>query len=82
MPKGKAKKAAVVEAPPPPVKEVKGSKAVAKKVPKVVENEQRGKKIVEKRVRPKKKDYNSYGIFLYKVLKQIHPDTGISSKAM
>ncbi|KAK2173840.1 hypothetical protein NP493_847g00024 [Ridgeia piscesae] len=24
----------------------------------------------------------SYGIYIYKVLKQVHPDTGISSKAM
>ncbi|XP_055486624.1 late histone H2B.L4-like [Leucoraja erinacea] len=24
----------------------------------------------------------SYGIYVYKVLKQVHPDTGISSKAM
>ncbi|XP_006812123.1 histone H2B, gonadal-like [Saccoglossus kowalevskii] len=24
----------------------------------------------------------SYGIYIYKVLKQVHPDTGVSSKAM
>ncbi|XP_078069761.1 histone H2B 1/2-like [Mustelus asterias] len=24
----------------------------------------------------------SYGIYIYKVMKQVHPDTGISSKAM
>ena len=30
----------------------------------------------------KKKNYESYSTFIYKVLKQIHPDTGISSKAM
>jgi len=24
----------------------------------------------------------SYAIYIYKVLKQVHPDTGISSKAM
>jgi len=29
-----------------------------------------------------KKGYNMYGIYLYKVLKQVHPDTGISSKGM
>lgn len=29
-----------------------------------------------------KKNYNNYGSFIYKVLKQVHPDTGISNKAM
>jgi histone H2B len=32
--------------------------------------------------RKHKKGYNMYGIYLYKVLKQVHPDTGISSKGM
>merc|ERR1712071_429130 len=30
----------------------------------------------------KKKRTESYGIYIYKVLKQVHPDTGVSSKAM
>ena len=30
----------------------------------------------------KKKRNESYGIYIYKVLKQVHPDTGVSSKAM
>eukprot|EP01130_Rhizamoeba_saxonica_P008573 TRINITY_DN346_c0_g1_i1.p1 TRINITY_DN346_c0_g1~~TRINITY_DN346_c0_g1_i1.p1 ORF type:complete len:117 (-),score=26.62 TRINITY_DN346_c0_g1_i1:75-425(-) len=30
----------------------------------------------------KRKNYNSYSTFIYKVLKQVHPDTGISKKAM
>ena len=30
----------------------------------------------------KTKRTESYGIYIYKVLKQVHPDTGISSKAM
>ncbi len=34
----------------------------------------------EKKRRPKRKE--SYAIYIYKVLKQVHPDTGISSKAM
>ena len=29
-----------------------------------------------------KKPVESYKIYIYKVLKQVHPDTGISSKAM
>ncbi len=35
----------------------------------------------EKKVRRKKRK-ESYSIYIYKVLKQVHPDTGISSKAM
>ena len=35
-----------------------------------------------KREKKHKKGYNMYGIYLYKVLKQVHPDTGISSKGM
>ena len=34
----------------------------------------------DKKKRPKRKE--SYAIYIYKVLKQVHPDTGISSKAM
>merc|ERR1712058_198864 len=30
----------------------------------------------------KMKRKESYGIYIYKVLKQVHPDTGVSSKAM
>ena len=35
---------------------------------------------VKKRRKGKRKE--SYAIYIYKVLKQVHPDTGISSKAM
>lgn len=34
----------------------------------------------DKKRRRKRKE--SYGIYIYKVMKQVHPDTGISSKAM
>ena len=34
----------------------------------------------KKKRRTKRKE--SYGIYIHKVLKQVHPDTGISSKAM
>uniref|UniRef100_A0A2I3G8J0 Core Histone H2A/H2B/H3 domain-containing protein n=1 Tax=Nomascus leucogenys TaxID=61853 RepID=A0A2I3G8J0_NOMLE len=37
------------------------------------------KKDGKKRKRSRKK---SYSVYVYKVLKQVHPDTGISSKAM
>ena len=32
--------------------------------------------------KPKKKRIESYSTYIYKVLKQVHPDTGVSSKAM
>ena len=34
----------------------------------------------KKKKKPRRKE--SYAIYIYKVLKQVHPDTGISSKAM
>merc|ERR1719463_729188 len=42
------------------------------------------KKTVKKGIAGKKKKSKSetYKIYIYKVLKQVHPDTGISSKAM
>lgn len=43
-------------------------------------------KAVKKATNPKKKNKRrrkeSYSIYIYKVMKQVHPDTGISSKAM
>lgn len=36
----------------------------------------------EKTSTKKKKRSESYSIYIYKVLKQVHPETGISSKAM
>ena len=38
----------------------------------------RGKRAARRRRRRRE----SYGIYIYKVLKQVHPDTGISSRAM
>ena len=38
-----------------------------------------GKKVAVKRRKARKQ---TYGIYIYKVLKQVHPDVGISSKAM
>ena len=32
--------------------------------------------------RHRKSNYSSYSSYIYKVLKQVHPDTGISKKAM
>ena len=36
----------------------------------------------EKGKKSKKRRTESYSIYIYKVLKQVHPDTGISSKGM
>ncbi|EDS41768.1 late histone H2B.L4 [Culex quinquefasciatus] len=36
----------------------------------------------DKKAKKKTKRKESYAIYIYKVLKQVHPDTGISSKAM
>uniref|UniRef100_UPI00398F0DDF histone H2B 1.2-like n=1 Tax=Pristiophorus japonicus TaxID=55135 RepID=UPI00398F0DDF len=48
----------------------KGAKKVSKKTP---------PKAGKKRRKSRKE---SYSIYIYKVMKQVHPDTGISSKAM
>ena len=42
------------------------------------EKKSRGRKPGQK----SKKRKESYAIYIYKVLKQVHPDTGVSSKAM
>ena len=57
--------------PPKPVAGKKGEKKAGKKAAVGGEKKRRSKKRKE-----------SYGIYIYKVLKQVHPDTGISSKAM
>jgi len=89
--KGKKTETAVVETPKEVPQETKtkegGSGAKAKsprgrkakaptkaKVPKVVKDGEKKKK--------KKKRSESYGTYIYKVLRQVHPDTGISTKAM
>ena len=55
----------------------KTSGKAAKKAGKATKNIAAGDK--KKR---KKKRKESYAIYIYKVLKQVHPDTGVSSKAM
>ena len=72
------KKAAAVEKEtetPAVGKGAKGAKTPrpAKKTPKVDED---GKKL------KKKRRVESYSTYIYKVLKQVHPDTGISRRAM
>ncbi|KAL2740375.1 hypothetical protein V1478_000516 [Vespula squamosa] len=50
---------------------------------KVVKKAGKAQKNISKTDKKKKrKRKESYAIYIYKVLKQVHPDTGISSKAM
>jgi histone H2B len=57
----------------PPKPKAKKEKAPKEKKPKVEGEKKKGKK---------KRRSESYSIYIYKVLKQVHPDTGISSKGM
>ena len=57
----------------------KAEKALAKKTP--AEKSEKKPKASGDQKRPKKRT-ESYSSHIYKVLKQVHPDTGISSKAM
>ena len=54
----------------------KASGKAAKKAGKAQKSITKG----DKKKRKKRKE--SYAIYIYKVLKQVHPDTGVSSKAM
>ena len=46
------------------------------------EGEEEGEGTENKDKDAMRKSYNQYSTFIYKVLKQVHPDTGISNKAM
>ncbi|KFV20457.1 Histone H2B 5 [Tauraco erythrolophus] len=59
---------------PEPAKSVPAPKKGSKKA--VTKTQKKGDK------KRKKSRKESYSIYVYKVLKQVHPDTGISSKAM
>merc|ERR1712018_335375 len=61
---------------PPKSTDKAAKKAV--KAPKEASGKPRGRKPGQKTKRRKE----SYAIYIYKVLKQVHPDTGVSSKAM
>ena len=55
-------------------------KSAAGKKVEVVKSAKKAPASGKKSTRRKRKE--SYAIYIYKVLKQVHPDTGISSKAM
>ena len=74
----------------PPVQDVEGTEEVqdvpvaTEKAPAPgpeVAKKKRGRPAKGEKVKRKKKP-ESYATFIYKVLKQVHPDIGISSKAM
>ena len=60
----------------PPKTPSKGSKKAVTKTQKGSSSAKRA----DKKIKRKRKE--TYSIYIYKVLKQVHPDTGISSKAM
>ncbi|KAM4556737.1 late histone H2B.L4 [Fundulus heteroclitus] len=45
-------------------------------------SKKKGKGTSEKKTKRKAKRKETYAMYIYKVLKQVHPDTGISSRAM
>ncbi|XP_033212358.1 histone H2B-like [Belonocnema kinseyi] len=49
---------------------------------KAVKKAGKAQKNVAKTDKKKRKRKESYAIYIHKVLKQVHPDTGVSSKAM
>ena len=63
----------------------KGKNVLAKPIAKtlnVKKNVTKKIKLSDKKKSRKAKRKQSYSIYIYKVLKQVHPDTGISSKSM
>ena len=60
----------------PPKAPTKGAKKAVVKAVKATKGPKAGEG------KRKKRRKESYSIYIYKVLKQVHPDTGISSKAM
>ena len=65
-----------------PAKGGKQAPKVAKKGEKKAGVGKKGGKAATGDKKRTKKRRESYSIYIYKVLKQVHPDTGISSKAM
>uniref|UniRef100_UPI0037E7C2C3 histone H2B type 2-K1 n=1 Tax=Semicossyphus pulcher TaxID=241346 RepID=UPI0037E7C2C3 len=45
-------------------------------------SKRKGKSSTEKKAKRKGKRRETYAMYIYKVMKQVHPDTGISSRAM
>ncbi|PIA54946.1 hypothetical protein AQUCO_00901093v1 [Aquilegia coerulea] len=66
-----------------PVEDKKAEKApVAEKKPKAEKKLPKEAASSDKKKKRSKKNVETYKIYIFKVLKQVHPDIGISSKAM
>ncbi|KAG9442198.1 hypothetical protein H6P81_018052 [Aristolochia fimbriata] len=66
-----------------PAEEKKAEKApVAEKKPKAEKKLPKEASASDKKKKRSKKNIETYKIYIFKVLKQVHPDIGISSKAM
>ncbi|CAI0398062.1 unnamed protein product [Linum tenue] len=65
-------------------KEEKAEKAPAEKKPRAEKKipKEGGAAAADKKKKRNKKSVETYKIYIFKVLKQVHPDIGISSKAM
>ena len=63
-------------------KSPKSTTVVAKKVEKVAAKKAAKKAVSGDKKKRHKKAHESYNSYIFKVLKQVHPDTGISKKAM
>merc|ERR1712038_460653 len=64
---------------PPKSAPSKAAKKAGKAAKSISKGEGKGRKAGGKNNKRRKE---SYAIYIYKVLKQVHPDTGVSSKAM
>ena len=78
---GSPKKASPKKASPKKASPVKGGKAMKSSPKKAAPAKKKGRKPASAPKR-RRKNKESYGIYIYKVLKQVHPDVGVSSKAM
>ena len=73
---------AAAEAEQKAYKTTKAGKKPAGKKPAAEKKAAPPKEVGDKKKKKKAKSTETYKIYLFKVLKQVHPDTGISSKAM
>jgi len=78
--KGATKKTAGEKETSSAPKATKPKKAITKKPKATAEGD--AKEAKPRSEGRKRRNFESYSSFIYKVLKQVHPDTGISTKAM
>ncbi|KAI3977527.1 hypothetical protein MKX01_000440 [Papaver californicum] len=82
-PKAEKKPAEKKPAEKKPTEEKKAEKAPAEKKPRAEKKlPSKDASSTDKKKKKSKKSVESYKIYIFKVLKQVHPDIGISSKAM